>query len=117
MSILEKDEKLVRRLFEVTEYNSEGIYRISLYVQGRWKTITIDDYIPCLPRDGPFFVEIADSPSIWLNLIEKAFAKVFGGYKYLEGGSTIEALRMLTGAPLTSFAFSDSATKQMIELG
>ena len=55
--------------------------------------------------------------SIWLNLIEKAFAKVFGGYKYLEGGSSYEALRMLTGAPLTSFCFSEASVQELIETG
>lgn len=109
--IIEKDEQLIKRLFEVNEYNDEGIYRLSLYVQGRWKTITIDDYIPCVPRGGPFFGELIGSTSIWLNIIEKAFAKEFGGYKYLEGGSTFEALRMLTGAPLTSFPFADGNMK------
>ena len=63
----------------------------------------------------PFFASIVGSKSIWLNLIEKAFAKVFGGYKYLEGGSSYEALRMLTGAPLTSFCFNEPSVQELIE--
>ena len=77
--------------------------------------ITIDDYFPCLPQGQPFFATIAGSKSIWLNLLEKAFAKVFGGYKYLEGGSSYEALRMLTGAPLTSFCFNDTSVQELID--
>ena len=117
--MLEKDEQLIKRLFEggTTEYCEEGIYRLSLYIAGRWRTVTIDDYIPCLPFGTPFFAEIQGSNSIWLSIIEKAFAKIFGGYKYLDGGSAIEALRMLTGAPLTSFNFSDMAVKEMIQQG
>ena len=101
--MLEKDEQLIKRLFKggTTEYCDEGIYRLSLYIAGRWRTVTVDDYIPCLPYGTPFFAEIQGSNSIWLSVIEKAFAKIFGGYKYLDGGSATEALRMLTGAPLT----------------
>ena len=78
--------------------------------------ITIDDYIPCIPNGGPFFsTTLASdnlaspnqdaSQSIWLHILEKAFAKLHGGYKYLEGGCAVEALRDLTGAPMTRFEF------------
>ena len=40
---------------------------------------------------------------------------MFGGYKYLEGGSSYEALRMLTGAPLTSFCFSEPSVQELVE--
>ena len=79
--------------------------------------MTIDDYIPCLPFGPPFFASITDSNSIWLSLLEKAFAKVFGGYRYLEGGNACEALRMLTGAPLTSFNLKDASVDSMIAQG
>lgn len=113
--LLEKNEQLIKRLFETKQYSENGIYRLSLYVQGRWQTITIDDYIPCSANGSPFFISIAGTGSIWLNLLEKACAKVFGGYKYLEGGSAIEALRMLTGAPLTSFCFKEASVVELIE--
>jgi len=105
---------LIKRLFETKTYNDEGIYRVSLYVTGRWQTITVDDYIPCHPKNGPFFASIGGSSSIWLNILEKAVAKVHGGYNYLKGGSALEGLRMLTGVPLTSFAFSDPTVLEMI---
>ena len=47
--VLEKDEQLIRRLFETQAYNAEGVYRLKLFVEGRWKHITVDDYIPCKP--------------------------------------------------------------------
>jgi len=95
-------------------YNDEGIYRVSLYVNGRWQSLTVDDYIPCHPKNGPFFISIRDSSNIWLNILEKAVAKVYGGYKYLEGGSTLEGLRMLTGVPVTSFNFFDPTVVEMV---
>ncbi|CAN0493836.1 unnamed protein product, partial [Laminaria digitata] len=37
---------------------------------------------------------------VWAPLIEKAFAKIHGGYENLGRGSPEEGLRCLTGAPL-----------------
>ena len=34
--LLEKNVQLITRIFETKEYNAEGVYRLSLYVQGRW---------------------------------------------------------------------------------
>ena len=36
---------------------------------------------------------------LWVLLLEKAYAKVYGGYGNIVGGSGLEALKNLTGAP------------------
>ena len=121
-AILLKNENLIKRLFETKEYNEEGVYRLKLCDNGRWRVITIDDYIPCYPFSKPIFTKLKplDSQderesqrSIWIYLLEKAYAKVKGGYKYLEGGSTSEVMRDLTGFPMTRFDFNDSAVISM----
>ena len=40
-------------------------------------------------------------------IIEKAWAKVFGNYQRIEGGSPGEALYPLTGCPVTQFFHDD----------
>ena len=42
-----KNENLIKRLFETKHYNDEGVYKLRLCRNGRWQTITIDDFIPC----------------------------------------------------------------------
>ena len=34
--LLEKNEQLIKRLFVTKEYSKLGIYRVTLFVQGRW---------------------------------------------------------------------------------
>lgn len=41
-----------------------------------------------------------DKASIWVSVIEKAFAKVIGNYFKIEGISTRTSIRMLTGNPV-----------------
>lgn len=36
---------------------------------------------------------------IWLLLLEKAYAKMYGGYLNIEGGNPSHALKDITGAP------------------
>jgi len=40
---------------------------------------------------------------LWVCLLEKAWAKIFNGYKNIEGGFMEEALRDLTGASCRSY--------------
>ena len=37
---------------------------------------------------------------LWVLLLEKAFAKIYGSYQMLEGGFTKDSLNDLTGAPV-----------------
>ena len=42
---------------------------------------------------------------------------MYGGYKYLEGGSAIDALRDLTGSPISRFEFADQSTQNLLKVG
>ena len=43
----------------------------------------------------------------WVPLIEKAVAKLFGGYHNLKAGHCSEGLQLLTGAPIECLKMSD----------
>jgi calpain-15 len=49
----------------------------------------------------------SNGPELWVLLIEKAFAKIHGGYKNLTGGVPYEAMMDLTGYPTMSMSFKD----------
>lgn len=54
---------------------------------------------------------------LWVMLLEKAYAKLHGGYKTLTGGIPAQAMQDLTGCPTSSFKFSDTKVKSLVDSG
>jgi calpain-15 len=68
-----------------------------LFIDGLWTCVVVDDYFP-LHGNKPIFSRNNGS-ELWVMLLEKAYAKVFGSYQAIESGLTGIALNALTGAP------------------
>lgn len=66
--------------------NPSNFYAVKLFIDGEWKIITTDDRFPCKGK-YPVYAKPHHS-EIWVMLLEKCWAKVFGGYKAIEAGSS-----------------------------
>jgi hypothetical protein len=117
-----KDLQVADDLIDET-YEDAGIYGVSLWVDGRWRMVWVDAYVPCTSRElslgsdrmmngrsmqgtgraramircRPLFAKMKDTKEIWTLLVEKAYAKLKGGYEAIVGGHPGEALALLTG--------------------
>jgi len=102
VSTLVEEPSLIQRLFLTEESNHVGLYAVWLNDNGTWKPVIVDEYIPCNQRTGSYFPIFAQSTNdeLWISLLEKAYAKIYGSYSNIEGGSIQHALRDLTGAPV-----------------
>eukprot|EP00929_Paragymnodinium_shiwhaense_P084314 TRINITY_DN45073_c0_g1_i1.p1 TRINITY_DN45073_c0_g1~~TRINITY_DN45073_c0_g1_i1.p1 ORF type:complete len:736 (+),score=158.91 TRINITY_DN45073_c0_g1_i1:108-2315(+) len=70
----------------------------------KWVDIVIDDKIPVEPGTlKPKFAR-THCNEMWVLLLEKAFAKMYGGYDRLDGGQMSWALTALTGNPSIDFS-------------
>lgn len=99
LSSLAERPFVVKKIFNPAEKSSYGLYSVWLNVNGLWKNVIIDDYFPCLDENsGPAFSR-ANGNELWVLILEKAYAKVFGSYHVIEGGNPAAALRDVTGAP------------------
>lgn len=111
---------LVIRLFEYTETNKNGIYSIWINLNGIWKEIIVDDYVPIFSYEengkAQFYFSSPDleKREIWMILLEKALAKAYGGYDRLYNGASNYVLRDLTGAPVVTESIIHIAEKQKI---
>jgi hypothetical protein len=66
-----------------------GIYRV--YFPGARTTVLIDDFIPVKSHGkGPTpAFSYSKQPEIWPQLLEKAWAKMFGGYLSMQHNSQV----------------------------
>lgn len=78
--------------------------------------MTIDELIPCYARGEPIFAKCTGG-ELWVPLLEKAYAKLHGGYHQLRGGSVSEALADLTGSPTASYELHDENMRELITKG
>ena len=73
-------------------------HSVKMLYRGKWRTIDIDDYVPFVYNE-PAFSKSKDK-QLWVIILEKAWAKIYGCYKQIEAGFPEEPLHDLTGAPI-----------------
>jgi hypothetical protein len=98
-SLAEYPER-IKKLFLTKETNKAGVYAMKLYINGLTPTIVVDDFIPFHNESLKPAFSKARGPELWVMLLEKAWAKINGSYENTIAGSTSEAFRVLTGAPV-----------------
>lgn len=105
-SIAEMPERITR-LFYSKDVNKSGVYCVTLCITGIWEEIIIDDLFPVNKSDNLPAFNSSKSEELWVMLLEKAWAKVHGGYNNIVGGLIREALHDLTGAPAITYFNSE----------
>lgn len=94
----DKIRELFINLPEGDGANPYGIYGIKFYFETRWYVVVVDDLIPCAEKSGlPLFVRSMDPNEFWPCIIEKAFAKLYGGYNRIRGMAMRDVWPALTG--------------------
>lgn len=74
-----------------------GIYQIRFHKDGQWRLVTIDDRIPVdEATNTPVFSRCRNPAEVWVQLVEKAYAKLHGSYEAIEAGHICDALTDLT---------------------
>jgi hypothetical protein len=71
----------IKRIFVTKEVNKAGCYAVEIYIAGQLRTVMIDDRFPYNERIGKWaFSRPSKSNEIWVLILEKVWAKVFGSY-------------------------------------
>ncbi|KAL1440201.1 hypothetical protein MTO96_010009 [Rhipicephalus appendiculatus] len=100
--------------FEKDKY--AGIFHFRLWKANRWIDIVIDDRLPYREDEKTLaFVSSSASNEFWSALLEKAYAKLHGGYAALVGGSGNEALGTFTGG-LTEQLILEHPPKNFLQI-
>lgn len=96
-SLLASHPQHIRSLFiQPDKYPNIGAYAVRFFIGGEWKYAIVDDRLPT--ADGKLaFASSSNESDFWVSILEKAFAKLYGGYSALVGGTVAESLVDLSG--------------------
>ncbi|CAE8721043.1 unnamed protein product, partial [Polarella glacialis] len=131
MATLAEHEGSINRLFTNCEVDPRGKYHVKLFdLQEKvWKVITVDDFVPCKAnsgapdgvargRDGMPQAMYArpNGKEIWAVILEKAMAKLCGGYDKIEAGITEWGIAAMTGGSAWRFELTASGSWERMDL-
>lgn len=80
--------------------------------RGVYQEVVVDDYVPCTLKGELYGAQPAGGNQIWVMILEKCWAKLFGSYEAIDGGLPHEVLRAFTSAP----TFNYRVTRESEEL-
>jgi len=66
---------------------------------GVLQEVVVDDFIPVDAKGKPLFAKPSGGKEIWVMILEKCWAKLFGSYENIVGGLPNEVLHAFSGAP------------------
>ncbi|XP_070826935.1 calpain-9 [Chaetodon trifascialis] len=73
-----------------------GCFTFRFWQYGQWEEVRIDDLLPT-QDNNLIYLNSPDKHEFWSSLLEKAYAKVKGGYRALDMGFPHEAMVDMTG--------------------
>eukprot|EP00759_Apiculatamorpha_spiralis_P001224 PhF_6_TR10431/c1_g1_i5/m.16464/K08582/CAPN15; calpain-15 len=93
---------LIADLFLTKTVTKEAVFGVRFWNSGVWTTVVVDGMFPIKYKQFRFG-SCSDESVLWVAILEKAYAKMYGSYSAIVSGRCKEALYNLTGAPCEGF--------------
>lgn len=91
----------IQKIFWNDEYPASGFFQLTFYHIGQPVNVVVDDIL-AMNSDNenvPANAKMSNHGAWWGPILEKAYAKFNAFYSNMNGGSTMQAFRDLTGMP------------------
>ena len=119
-SAVATDPERIKKIFLTQNLNNAGVYALRLYLLGVPITVSVDEYLafkydPIANKltDDPYYARPGLDGSLWMPILEKAAAKLYGNYEMLIAGHSGPAVQMLTGAPYFETKHEDISSEDL----
>ena len=89
------------------KFRKNGIFVFRFFKDFRWRYVIVDELLP-YANCRLCFAHCTKPDEIWVPMIEKAYAKLFGCYEALRSGSIDEAIVDMTGLACEKIALFDA---------
>jgi len=99
ISALTENPQIIAEIFRMHDIQENGYYEICLKIDGVWNVVILDDKIPCSKKTRKPIFANPKGHELWAILLEKAWAKVNGGYINTVSGIASEVIECLTNFP------------------
>ena len=113
LSALCKFPSIFNKIILNKEYTSDGIYKIILFIDKEFQIVYIDDYFPCIKNSNILYFLKSSNFDFWPQLIEKAWAKVNGGYQNIINLWPCDLLKALTGSVCDVLIHDELSNEQL----
>jgi Ca2+-binding EF-hand superfamily protein len=99
-------------LFAPTGQEDEGRYCVRFYEGGGWRSVYVDDRIPCGLDVKPLFAKSSSESEAWVSIMEKAMAKYLGSFGHValcgqRNDACLTSLRHVTGGHVMRLSVRD----------
>lgn len=127
MSVARTDPQCIR---DMVKDNGNGTYTVRFFLDrlgmsliGRGtKEVTVDARVPTHPGGSPRYAKTGDQTiqdgetryELWAMIVEKAWAKLKGGYPQIAGGNPGKAMEAITGKTSDSFRTSSRSAAEIL---
>jgi hypothetical protein len=91
--------------------NNQCYYELILFINGEFQIVIIDDYIPFIKNKNKPYFSHPNNNELWVFLLEKAWAKINGGYAKIIEGWPSDVLSCITGFN-TTFLINDDYSEE-----
>ena len=114
LAALSRFPYLLREKFRLSQVNKYGYIEVVLFIDGEWQIVFLDDYFPS--NNYSFCFAHPYENIFWAVILEKAWAKINGGYSNIIGGWCCDPIETLTGFPCTTLYNSNYSSMELFKV-
>ena len=89
--------KLIYQIFKTKNIKEEGYFELIFFIDGKFQIVIVDDYLPIYTKNERICFSKPNNNEIWICILEKAWAKINGGYSNIIKGWMRHVLQAITG--------------------